>query len=178
MRRRYEATHQLKLCPTTIETDEDSKKYSRTGQKLVERLGVAPILRGGLGMAEAATEMLPTAQVWHLGIYRDKASLLPVEYYNKLPKKVSVERVFLLDPMPISGSTAVAALDILKAWGSTAGHPFAVELVCLVAKAEAIKLLTECHPDVHLHVGMVDDDEAVPLMPSLGDVGDRLFNTF
>jgi uracil phosphoribosyltransferase len=91
---------------------------------------------------------------------------------------VSVERVIVLDPMPISGSTAVAALDIIKAWGSTAGHPFAVELVALVAKAEAVKLLTECHPDVHLHIGMLDDDPEAPLMPSLGDVGDRLFNTF
>lgn len=89
-----------------------------------------------------------------------------------------MERVFLLDPMPISGSTAVAALDILKAWGATAGHPFAVELVSIVATAAAVKLLAECHPDVPLHIGIVDDSAEAPLMPSLGDVGDRLFNTF
>lgn len=76
---RYEATHHLKLCPASVDTEEDGLRRTRTGQKLTERLGVVPILRGGLGMAEAATEMVPTAQVWHLGIYRDKSSLLPVE---------------------------------------------------------------------------------------------------
>jgi uracil phosphoribosyltransferase len=174
----YEATHHLKLGATEVVTSEGGTKHKRAGSGLTERLGVAPILRGGLGMAEAATEMIPTAQVWHLGIYRDKASLMPVEYYNKLPKAVSVERVYVLDPMPISGSTAVAAIDILKSWGSSAGHPFEVELVSLVATAEAVKLLTETHPNVHLHIGMIDDSEDVPMMPSLGDVGDRLFNTF
>lgn len=80
--------------------------------------------------------------------------------------------------MPISGHTAVAAIDIIKAWGASSSRPFGVKLLCLAATSDALKLLGECHPDVPLHIGVVDDDSSAPLMPSLGDVGDRLYNTF
>lgn len=89
----YEATRDLPVGPTNILTSEAGEKCRRTGSEVSDRLGVVPVLRGGLGMAEAAMELLPSSQVWHLGIYRDKASLLPVEYYNKLPKSVSVDQV-------------------------------------------------------------------------------------
>ena len=104
-----EATADLPLESCTVRTKDGDEE---NGMRISERVGVVPVLRGGLGMVEAMTEMVAGAQVWHLGIYRDKASLLPVEYYNKLPKKVTVHTVYVLDPMPVSGATAVAAVDI------------------------------------------------------------------
>ena len=114
------------------------------------------VLRGGLGMLEAMTEMVSNAKVYHLGIYRDKASLLPVEYYNKLPKRVDCDTVFVLDPCPISGSTAIAAMDILKAWGASKDaaadkHPrrsLQIKFVCICASEEAIENISSAHPDV------------------------------
>jgi len=137
------------------------------------------VLRGGLGMVESMTEMVSNAQVWHLGIYRDKKSLLPIEYYNKLPKKVTVHTVYVLDPMPISGATAVAAMDILKAWGEglkASGRTLQIKFVCVVASEAAIQFVTEAHPDVTIHVGLVDKT-ADPVMPGMGDIADRLFGT-
>lgn len=113
------------------------------------------VLRGGLGMLEAMTEMVSNAKVYHLGIYRDKTSLLPVEYYNKLPKRVDCDTVFVLDPCPISGSTAIAAIDILKAWGASgraaAGaepRALSIKFVCIGASEEAIENISSAHPDV------------------------------
>ena len=107
-------------------------------------------------MVEAMTEMVAGAQVWHLGIYRDKASLLPVEYYNKLPKKVTVHTVYVLDPMPVSGATAVAAVDILNAWGAGLPHgkTLSIKFICIGASQQAVDKVTEAHPDVvaDLHV--------------------------
>jgi uracil phosphoribosyltransferase len=131
----------------------------------------------------------PTApapwQVWHLGIYRDKTSLLPVEYYNKLPKKVTVHTVYVLDPMPVSGATAVAAVDILKAWG--AGLPsdktLHIKFICIGASQQAVTKFTEAHPDVPIHVGLIDalqDEKGKPLaavLPGMGDIGDRMFGS-
>ena len=134
-------------------------------------------------MVEAMTEMVAGAQVWHLGIYRDKASLLPVEYYNKLPKKVTVHTVYVLDPMPVSGATAVAAVDILKAWGAglPQGKTLAIKFICIGASQQAVDKFTEAHPDVPFHVGLIDalqDGKGKPLapvLPSMGDIGDRMF---
>ena len=122
-------------------------------------------------------------QVWHLGIYRDKASLLPVEYYNKLPKKVTVHTVYVLDPMPVSGATAVAAVDILKAWGEGLPHgkTLTIKFICIGASQQAVTKFTEAHPDVPFIVGFIDtlqDDKGNPLapvLPSMGDIGDRMF---
>ena len=124
----------------------------------------------------------PTApapwQVWHLGIYRDKTSLLPVEYYNKLPKKVTVHTVYVLDPMPVSGATAVAAVDILKAWG--AGLPsdktLHIKFICIGASQQAVTKFTEAHPDVPIHVGLIDalqDEKGKPLAAVLPGMGDK-----
>jgi uracil phosphoribosyltransferase len=178
----YEATASLRLEQCTVKT----RVGSEQGQRIAERVGVVPVLRGGLGMVESMTEMVSNAQVWHLGIYRDKKSLLPIEYYNKLPKKVTVHTVFVLDPMPISGATAVAAMDILKAWGEAlkpTGKTLRILFVCLVAAEAALKFITESHPDVTVHVGLIDraldaDGAASqPVMPGMGDIADRLFGT-
>ena len=107
----YEATADPPVEPCSVTTT----KGAEQGVRMKERVGIIPVLRGGLGMVEAMTEIVSTAQVYHLGIYRDPKSLLPVEYYNKLPKRVTVTTAFVLDPLPISGATAVAAIDILKA---------------------------------------------------------------
>ena len=170
----YEATANLKLKSCEVKT----RVAGEAGQCLAGRGGVVPVLRGGLGMVEAMTDMVSNAQVWHLGIYRDKKSLLPIEYYNKLPKKVTVHTCFVLDPMPISGATAVAAMDILKAWGEglkASGQTLKIVFICIVASEEAIKFITEAHPDVKLHIGLVDKEAAV--MPGMGDIADRLFGT-
>jgi uracil phosphoribosyltransferase len=115
------------------------------------------VLRGGLGMLEAMTEIVSNAKVYHLGIYRDKTSLLPVEYYNKLPKRVDCDTVFVLDPCPISGATAIAAIDILKAWGASgrkaagAKQPpraLHIKFVCIGASEEAVENISSAHPDV------------------------------
>mmetsp|Transcript_33743 Transcript_33743/g.88772 ORF Transcript_33743/g.88772 Transcript_33743/m.88772 type:complete len:220 (+) Transcript_33743:109-768(+) len=168
----YEATTGLRLEPCDVKTCAGDEQ----GQHVAERVGIVPVLRGGLGMVEAMTEMVSNAQVWHLGIYRDKTSLLPIEYYNKLPKKVTVTTVFVLDPMPISGATAVAAIDILKAWGESLKpqRALAIKFVCLFASQAAIGFITEAHPDVPIHVGLVDTGSA---MPGMGDIADRLFGT-
>jgi len=131
------------------------------------------------------TEMVSNAQVWHLGIYRDKTSLLPVEYYNKLPKQVNVHTVYVLDPMPVSGATAVAAVDILKAWGLglTDGRKLCIKFICIGASEKAVAFFTSAHPDVPIHVGLIDklkDDagkDLAPILPSIGDIGDRMFGT-
>ena len=170
----YEACADLELAPCDV----TSKQGAATnGLKVAERVGIVPVLRGGLGMVDAMTEMVSNAQVWHLGIYRDKTSLLPVEYYNKLPKQVKVTTIYLLDPMPISGATAVAAVDILKAWGSQLpkGKRLSIKFVCIGASAKAVSFFTSAHPDVPIHVGLVDEKGDV--LPSIGDIGDRLFGT-
>ena len=178
----YEATANLPLEPCEVKTCVGAE----AGQHIAARVGIVPVLRGGLGMVESMTEMVSNAQVWHLGIYKDKKSLLPIEYYNKLPKKVTVHTVYVLDPMPISGATAVAAMDILKAWGEglkPTGRTLAIKFVCIVASEAAIKFITEAHPDVTIHVGLIDKQPSngatpkQPVMPGMGDIADRLFGT-
>lgn len=175
----YEATAKLALAPCDVKTCVGDER----GRRVSDRVGIVPVLRGGLGMLEAMTEMVSNAQVWHLGIYKDKKSLLPVEYYNKLPKRVSCNTVFILDPMPISGATAVAAMDILKAWGARLKAPLAIKFICIVAAESAIQFISQSHPDVAVHVGYIDkevDASGGPMqtiMPGMGDIGDRMFGT-
>mmetsp|Transcript_41883 Transcript_41883/g.98322 ORF Transcript_41883/g.98322 Transcript_41883/m.98322 type:complete len:229 (+) Transcript_41883:74-760(+) len=172
-----EATHHLKHSnKIPINTDEEGQKQCRKGSSISERLAIVPLSRGGLGMTDAAMEMLPTTQVLHLGI-EISPKHEPDEYYNRLPETVAVERVFILDPMLVSGRAAVRAIDILQVWGAGGKKPVQIELVALVATPEAIKLLSEKHPEIKVYVGMIDEDEEEPIMPSLGDVGHRLFNT-
>jgi len=168
----YEATADLQLETCEVKTSVATEH----GQRIAARVGIVPVLRGGLGMVESMTEMVSNAQVWHLGIYRDKTSLLPIEYYNKLPKRLTVHTVFVLDPMPISGATAVAAIDILKSWGQSLQpqKQLVIKFVCIVASDAATKFITEAHPDVPVHVGLVD---TASVMPGMGDIADRLFGT-
>lgn len=166
----YEATADLALEPITVTTPMGQAE----GRILKEKIGLVPILRAGLGMVEGVWEMMPAAEVWHIGIYRDEATLRPVEYYNKLPVEPTVQVCLILDPMLATGGSAVATVDILKRWGAQR-----IKFVGLIAAPEGIKRLTEAHPDVPIHVAAIDDhlNEIGYIVPGLGDAGDRQFGT-
>lgn len=166
----YEATADLALEPVDIVTPMGEAR----GHTLKEKIGLVPILRAGLGMVEGIWEMMPGAEVWHIGLYRDERTLRPVEYYNKLPVDPTVQVCLILDPMLATGGSAVATTNILKKWGAQR-----IKFVGLIAAPEGIKALTEAHPDVDIHVAAVDDhlNEIGYIVPGLGDAGDRQFGT-
>jgi uracil phosphoribosyltransferase len=165
----YEATLDLALSPRTVQTP----LAEVIGQK-TEKLGVIPILRAGLGMLEGVLELLPEVQVWHLGLYRDEATLRPVQYYNKLPASATVDTCLVLDPMLATGGSATAAIDVLKQWGVRR-----IKYMGLIAAPEGITHLNTEHPDVPIYVGAVDShlNEHGFIVPGLGDAGDRQFGT-
>jgi len=120
-------------------------------------------------------ELLPTAEVWHLGLYRDEQTLTPVEYYNKLPDAATVQVCLVLDTMLATGGSAVATVDILKTWGAAR-----IKQVSLIAAPEGVATLSRAHPDVDIHVAALDShlNERGYIVPGLGDAGDRQFGTF
>ena len=144
------------------------------GYHLQEDVGLVPILRAGLGMVDGIHEMIPGAQVWHLGFYRDERTLRPVSYYNKLPIEPTVQVCLVLDPMLATGGSAAAAIDVLKEWGVRR-----IKFVGLIAAPEGIEVVTRAHPDVPIHLAAVDDhlNERGFIVPGLGDAGDRQFGT-
>jgi uracil phosphoribosyltransferase len=141
---------------------------------LRDSVGIFPILRAGLGMAEGIIELLPEAEVWHVGLYRDEATLQPREYYNKLPACRRVTVALLVDPMLATGGSAAHACEIIK----TAGVP-RLKLLSLIAAPEGIALVNRTMPEVQIHVGVVDDclNQHGFIYPGLGDAGDRQFGT-
>ena len=166
----YEATRDLELVETTVPTP----MGTASGQRLQMKIGLIPILRAGLGMVEGVLEMIPTAEVWHIGLYRDERTLRPVEYYNRLPTPNRVQLSILLDPMLATGGTAVASVDILKRWGCER-----IKYIGLLAAPEGVERLQRAHPDVPIHVAAVDEqlNEIGYIVPGLGDAGDRQFGT-
>jgi uracil phosphoribosyltransferase len=167
----YEAMADLTTEPHRLETPLEPM----TGARLETKVGLVPVLRAGLGMVEAMLELMPMAEVWHIGLYRDERTLKPVEYYNKLPDAATVQVCLILDPMLATGGSSAATVDILKAWGAVR-----IKQVSLIAAPEGIATLNEAHPDVEIHVGAVDRqlNERGYIMPGLGDAGDRQFGTF
>ena len=145
-----------------------------SGYQLKERIGLVPILRAGLGMAEGVLSMMPYAEVWHIGLIRDEETLKPVEYYSRLPVSPTVDVCLVLDPMLATGGSAVVAVDILKRWGAKR-----VKFVGIIASAEGVRHLTGTHPDVPLYLAAVDErlNESGFIVPGLGDAGDRQFGT-
>ncbi len=145
------------------------------GAELEPRVGLVPVLRAGLGMVDAMLELVPTAEVWHIGLYRDERTLKPVEYYNKLPDAATVQICLILDPMLATGGSAAATVDILKAWGAAR-----IKQVSLIAAPEGVATLSGAHPDVDIHVAAIDRalNERGYIVPGLGDAGDRQFGTF
>ena len=148
-----------------------------TGHELGERIGLIPILRAGLGMVDAMLELMPTAEVWHLGLFRDERTLQPVEYYNKLPDAANVDLCLILDPMLATGGSATAAIEVLKRWGAV--MPVRIKLVNLIAAPEGVHAVAKAHPDVEIHCAALDRqlNEKGYIMPGLGDAGDRQFGT-
>lgn len=166
----YEATQDLATTPTAVETPLGVAQ----GYRLQENIGLVPILRAGLGMVEGIWEMMPSAEVWHIGLYRDERTLRPVEYYNKLPVAPTVQVCLILDPMLATGGSATATVDILKRWGAQR-----IKFVGIIAAPEGIATLSGRHPDVPIHVAAVDErlNEIGYIVPGLGDAGDRQFGT-
>jgi uracil phosphoribosyltransferase len=144
------------------------------GEELADRIGLIPILRAGLGMVDAMLELMPTAQVWHLGLFRDEKTLRPVEYYNKLPNTSTVDLCLILDPMLATGGSATAAIEVLKRWGAVR-----IKLVNLIAAPEGVEAVTKAHPEVEIYTAALDRqlNEKGYIMPGLGDAGDRQFGT-
>jgi uracil phosphoribosyltransferase len=167
----YEAMADLATKPQAIETP----LARMTGASLEPQVGLIPILRAGLGMVGAMLELIPQAEVWHLGLYRDERTLKPVEYYNKLPDAATVQVCLVLDTMLATGGSAVATVDILKRWGAAR-----IKQVSIIAAPEGVATLSRAHPDVDIHVAALDShlNERGYIVPGLGDAGDRQFGTF
>ncbi|HML24370.1 MAG TPA: uracil phosphoribosyltransferase [Aggregatilinea sp.] len=166
----YEATADLDLDDVPVETP----LATAPGHHLREEIGLVPILRAGLGMVDGFHEMLPGAQVWHLGLYRDEKTLRPVSYYNKLPVEPTVQVCLILDPMLATGGSATAAIDVLKEWGVKR-----IKFVGLIAAPEGLSVVQAAHPDVPIHLAAIDEhlNERGFIVPGLGDAGDRQFGT-
>src|SRR5207253_822656 len=146
----YEALADSRLCDVDVQTPLETVK----AQTLADRIGLVPILRAGLGMVDAMLELMPTAEVWHLGLFRDERTLRPVEYYNKLPDSATVDLCLILDPMLATGGSATAAIEVLKRWGAV--QPVRIKLVNLIAAPEGVRAVTEAHPDVRIHCPALD----------------------
>jgi uracil phosphoribosyltransferase len=164
-----EVTRSLPLRKETVQTP----LTQTTANVLNCRVGVVPILRAGLTMVDPFLTLLPEAEVWHLGFYRDEETLQPVTYYHKLPEKAPVDVAYVLDPMLATGGSACAALDLVKQWGVPD-----IQFLGILAAPEGISLVQQQHPDVPLHLACVDDhlNDQGYIVPGLGDAGDRAFN--
>lgn len=167
----YEATQDLALAPLTVETPLGDSP----GHEVVEEIGLVPILRAGLGMAESILNLLPISHVWHLGIYRNHETLQPVLYYNRTPSRTDIDLALVLDPMLATGGSAIAAVDILKNYWSASR----IKFLGLIAAPEGIRALQSVHPDVPIHVAAIDShlNNRGYIVPGLGDAGDRQFGT-
>ena len=166
----YEALGDARVRPLEVKTPMETMQ----GAELADRIGLVPILRAGLGMVDAMLELMPTAQVWHLGLFRDERTLRPVEYYNKLPDSANVDLCLILDPMLATGGSATAAIEVLKRWGAVR-----IKLVNLIAAPEGVEAVTKAHPDVEIYTAALDRqlNDRGYIMPGLGDAGDRQFGT-
>jgi uracil phosphoribosyltransferase len=165
----YEATRNLETKPTRVETPLGVAE----GHRLQQRIGLVPILRAGLAMVGPVLELIPDAEVWHLGFYRDEKTFKPVEYYSKLPEARPVDVALVVDPMLATGGSAVAALDAIRKWGTAKA-----KLLSIIAAPEGIEKVFEAHADTEIYVCGVDShlDEHAYIVPGLGDAGDRIFN--
>jgi uracil phosphoribosyltransferase len=166
----YEATADLPIEPREVKTPLAVSK----GARLKDKVGLVPVLRAGIGMVEAALELIPEAQVWHIGLFRDERTLRPISYYNKLPSSATVQVCLVLDPMLATGGSATATVDILKKWGAKR-----IKYVGLIAAPEGVRALSSAHPDVPIHVAALDErlNDKGYIVPGLGDAGDRQFGT-
>ncbi len=166
----YEATADLATEPTVVQTPLGKAQARR----LAETVGLVPVLRAGLGMVEGAWQMLPGAEVWHIGLSRDEKTLRPVAYYSRRPVVPIVDVSLVLDPMLATGGSAVATVDILKGWGAQR-----IKFVGIIGSRPGLERFTSTHPDVPVYLAALDDElnEHGYIVPGLGDAGDRMFGT-
>ncbi len=167
----YEATRDLPTCEVDIQTP---LKVAKCRVIAGRKLAFVPILRAGLGMVDGALELVPSARVGHIGMYRDEETLIPHPYYCKLPKDIDERDVIVLDPMLATGGSAVDAIDQIKL-----KNPRSIKFMCIIAAPEGLAFLTEKHPDVQVYCANLDDklNENGYILPGLGDAGDRIFGT-
>jgi uracil phosphoribosyltransferase len=166
----YEATADLQLLPRIVQTP----LQKMSGYELQEKIGLVPILRAGLGMVEGVWDLMPSAEVWHIGLYRDEKTLKPVEYYNKLPIEPRVSVCLVLDPMLATGGSAVATIDIMKRWGVKK-----IKFLGIIGAPEGIEMMQRHHPEVPIYLAAIDEklNQNGYILPGLGDAGDRQFGT-
>ena len=167
----YEVTKDLPTEPVEVETPLERMTGRQVSDK---KLTLVPILRAGLGMVDGISQLLPTARVGHIGLYRDEQSLQPVSYYAKLPGNETDRDYFILDPMLATGGSGVAAVTTLKAAGARR-----IRFLCLVAAPQGVRRMLEGHPDVPVFAAALDRQLNAQgfILPGLGDAGDRLFGT-
>ncbi len=167
----FEITRDLPLKEVTIETPVGLAKSNKIAGK---KLGLVPILRAGLGMVDGILKLIPAAKVGHIGLYRDPATLKPVEYYVKLPSDIKERDFIVIDPMLATGGSAAEAIYSLKKRGAKN-----IKLMCLIAAPEGVEVVQKAHPDVDIFLAAMDEklNEKGYIVPGLGDAGDRLFGT-
>ena len=167
----YEATRNLPLVEVDVETPVAMAKCHMLAGK---KLAIIPILRAGLGMVDSMVDMIPSAKIGHIGLYRDPDTHMPVEYYCKLPDDIEKRQVYVVDPMLATGGSAVAAIDFLKQHGCKN-----IIMMNIIGCPEGIKAVQEAHPDVDMYLAAVDErlNEHAYIIPGLGDAGDRIFGT-
>ena len=167
----YEATQDLLLeaCPTMTPIG------AADGARLTQRIGLIPILRAGLGLVDPVLDLIPDAEVWHLGLYRDEETARPVEYYSKLPDGDPVDVAMILDPMLATGGSASAAIHTLRRWGVPE-----IKLLSVIAAEPGIRAVRQADADTKIYVCAIDPELNARkfIVPGLGDAGDRIFNTF
>ncbi|MEZ6063517.1 MAG: uracil phosphoribosyltransferase [Planctomycetaceae bacterium] len=165
-----EATRDLRMRDCAVTTPMEAMQ----GQQLAGRIAAVPILRAGLGMTAAVTELIPDVEVRHLGFYRDEQTAQPVRYYDKLPAGAPADVALLLDPMLATGGSACMAIETLREWG--VGR---IVMLSIIAAPEGIRLVTERFPDVIIYTCVIDRElnDRRFILPGLGDAGDRMFNT-
>ena len=167
----YEATRNLPTEEVEVKTPVAVAKCRMLAGK---KLAIIPILRAGLGMVDSMVDMIPSAKIGHIGLYRDPETHQPVEYYCKLPEDIGARQVFVVDPMLATGGSAIAAIDFLKKHGCKN-----IIMMNVIGCPEGVKAVQEAHPDVDLYLAAVDErlNEHAYIIPGLGDAGDRIFGT-
>ena len=167
----YEATRNL---PTEVVEVETPVAVAKCHMLAGKKLAIIPILRAGLGMVDNMVDMIPSAKIGHIGLYRDPETHLPVEYYSKLPEDIGARQVYVVDPMLATGGSAIAAINFLKEHGCKS-----IIMMNIIGCPEGVKAVTEAHPDVDLYIAAIDEklNDHKYIIPGLGDAGDRIFGT-
>ena len=167
----YEATRNLPLIDVDVETPVATAHCKKLAGK---KLAIVPVLRAGLGMVDSMVDLIPSAKIGHIGLYRDPETHKPVEYYCKLPDDIANRQVFVVDPMLATGGSAVAAIDFLKKHGCKN-----IIMMNIIGCPEGVAAVQKAHPDVEMYLAAVDEklNENAYIVPGLGDAGDRIFGT-